>query len=75
MFVEIGFGFVDVGKERLKRNTTVGRRKTADPYSTRLLPMADIYIYIYIYVVKFMGWCCPPAACEFIQVQQAVYAT
>jgi hypothetical protein len=43
MFVETGFGFVDLGKKRLKRNTAVGRRKTGEPYSTRLLPMADIY--------------------------------
>jgi len=71
--------FIDVGKNLLKRNTTVSKRKTGDPYSTRIVPMADIYIYIYIYiyifVVKFLGECRPPAAFEFIQVQQKVYAT
>jgi hypothetical protein len=50
MFVEMGFGFVDVGKNRLKQNKTVGRRKTGEPYSTRLFPMANIYIF----AVKFL---------------------
>jgi hypothetical protein len=44
MFVEIVFGFVEAGKNLLKRNTTVSKRKTGDPYSKRIVPMADIYI-------------------------------
>jgi len=66
MFVEIGFGFFDVGKNLLKRNTTVSKRKTGDPYSTRIVPMAYIYLYIYIYVVKFLGDRCPPAAMQLL---------
>jgi len=77
MFVEIGFGFFDVGKNLLKRNTTVSKRKTGDPYSTRIVPMAYIYLYIYI-CRKISGRplsTCSYAAIEFIQVQQKVYAT
>jgi hypothetical protein len=71
MFLGIGFGFVEVDKKRQKRSTTASSRKVGEPYSTRLLPMADIrvYIYIYMYIIyeKFLGGGRPPAACEFIE--------